>query len=110
MSPLTTHVLDTAKGLPAQGLGVVLEKRTGPQSYAKIADGKTNADGRVTDLLTKEQFTKGIYRLTFDTGSYHHGEGFFPEVNVVFEVKDPAKHHHVPILLSPFGFSTYRGS
>ena len=110
MSPITTHVLDTAKGCPAANISVVLEKQQSVAQWQKLASGLTNSDGRVTDLLKKEQFSKGIYRLTFDTGAYHKGEGFFPSVSIVFEVKNVEQHHHVPILLSPFGFSTYRGS
>jgi 5-hydroxyisourate hydrolase len=110
MSPLTTHVLDTAKGCPAQGLKVILASRNVDGSFQTISEGVTNADGRITNLIEKSQFRRGTYRLTFDTGSYHAGQGFFPYVDVVFEVKNPDQHHHVPILLSPFGFSTYRGS
>ena len=110
MSPLTTHVLDLASGQPANGLRVTLEKMVGPGTFEEIAHGTTNNDGRITDLVVADQFVTGIYRLNFDTGAYHKGEGFFPAVNVTFSVKDAKKHHHVPILLSPFGYSTYRGS
>ena len=110
MSPLTTHVLDIASGHPAQGLRVTLEKMVGPNTFEELAHGATNKDGRVTDLVTAEQFVAGTYRLNFETDAYHKGEGFFPVVNITFSVKDASKHHHVPILLSPFGYSTYRGS
>jgi 5-hydroxyisourate hydrolase len=109
MSPITTHVLDTAKGCPAKGVKVVLETKSGEQ-WTKISEGATNQDGRVVDLIKKEQFVKNTYRLTFETKDYHKGEGFFPYVQIVFEVKSPDQHHHVPLLLSPFGYSTYRGS
>lgn len=110
MSPLTTHVLDTAQGRPAKGVSVVVERQSKTGQFKKLGEGKTNSDGRVTDLLTKDQFVAGIYRLTFDTESYHGASGFFPSVTIHFRVKDPKEHHHVPLLLNPFGYSTYRGS
>lgn len=94
---ITTHVLDTATGKPAPGIAVVLE---GPTT----GKGITNADGRIE--LAKA--APGRYRLTFDTKSYFPN-GFYPSVTIDFEVRE-AKHHHVPLLLSPFGYSTYRGS
>lgn len=111
-SPLTTHVLDTAKGRPAAGLSVRLERRIG-SDYIALASGVTNADGRIVDLLTPAEFTKGVYRITFDTGAWYaaqDAQAFYPEASVVFEVTAPEEHHHVPLLLSPFGYSTYRGS
>ena len=110
MSPLTTHVLDTAKGCPARNIVVTVERSVKADEWQKLSQGVTNDDGRVADLLKKEQFTAGVYRLTFDTAAYHGAQGFFPYVSIIFTVKNPAQHHHVPILLSPFGYSTYRGS
>jgi 5-hydroxyisourate hydrolase len=109
MSALTTHVLDTSSGRPAAEVGVRLERREGG-AWALLSEKRTDADGRVRDLLDRVQ--PGVYRLTFDTGGYFRRRGlttFFPEAAVTFEVRDAA-HHHVPLLLSPFGFSTYRGS
>ena len=110
MSPITTHVLDTAKGCPAKGIAVVLEKFTTGDVWQQIGSGTTNQDGRITDLTSKNQFTTGKYRLTFHVEAYHSGQGFFPQITIFFNVKNPDQHHHVPLLLSPFGFSTYRGS
>jgi 5-hydroxyisourate hydrolase len=106
MSAITTHVLDTAAGRPAAGIAVRLESWDG--AWHVIADGVTDDDGRIRDL-GPDAITTGRYRLTFDTGSYF-AETFFPEVTVTFTVTDATQHHHVPILLSPFAFSTYRGS
>ena len=111
-SPLTTHVLDTASGKPAAGLPITLERRVGA-GWIALKVGVTNADGRVQDLLAEGALTADVYRMRFDTGAYFHAlgqRGFYPYVEVVFEVSDPGQHHHVPLLLSPFGYSTYRGS
>jgi 5-hydroxyisourate hydrolase len=112
-SPITTHVLDVARGRPAEGVAVMLEfMETG--AWQEIAAGKTDADGRAMNLLPENATLKiGVYRLTFDTLTYQsqHGEpGFYPYVPVIFEVADTTQHFHVPLLLSPFGYSTYRGS
>jgi 5-hydroxyisourate hydrolase len=108
---ITTHVLDTSRGCPAAGVPVVLERATEP-GWQPVGRGTTDADGRVSDLLTSVP-EDGRYRLTFDTGAYFDavGEaGFYPEVSVTFVVADGAEHYHVPLLLSRFGYSTYRGS
>jgi 5-hydroxyisourate hydrolase len=109
---ITTHVLDTARGRPAQGVPIVLE-RADHDAWWELGSGSTDADGRLRDLLPPGAPLKpGRYRLTFDTGSYFrdHGEApFYPEVAVVFTVAADEP-HHVPLLLSPFGYSTYRGS
>ena len=107
MSGITTHVLDTARGRPAAGVPVRLELRDGEQ-WREIGRGTTDDDGRLR-TLTGPSIEAGTYRITFDTGAYN-ANGFFPEVAIVFEVKDAAQHYHVPLLLSPFGYSTYRGS
>ena len=106
MSGITTHVLDTSRGCPAAGVPVVLERAVG-SGWDLVGRGTTDADGRARDLLTSAP-EPGRYRLTFDTGSYLQ-DGFYPEVSVTFVVGDE-RHYHVPLLLSPFGYSTYRGS
>lgn len=111
MSGITTHVLDTARGCPAAGVPVVLE-RLGDSGWQPVGQGTTDSDGRVGDLLSSVP-EEGRHRLTFDTGSYFHavgGAGFYPEVSVTFIVVPGEEHYHVPLLLSPFGYSTYRGS
>jgi 5-hydroxyisourate hydrolase len=108
MSPITTHVLDTARGRPAAGVPVVLDLRAGDGGWVEVGRGTTDDDGRLR-TLTGPAIEAGTYRLTFDTKAYD-AAGFFPEVAIVFEVRDAAQHHHVPLLLSPFGYSTYRGS
>jgi len=110
-SAITTHVLDTSIGRPAENVPAVLDRitETGEERLGRSA---TNADGRITDLL-ESPLDVGRYRITFDTAAYFEGRGvpcFFPEVAIVFEVTDAAQHHHVPLLLSPFGYSTYRGT
>jgi hydroxyisourate hydrolase len=113
MSAITTHVLDLAAGRPASGVAVRLELR-GDGGWRELARAATDADGRARSLLATERpLAAGVYRLTFDLAPYfaaRGGECFFPEAAVVFEVKDPRVHHHVPLLVSPFGYSTYRGS
>ncbi|MEU8634279.1 hydroxyisourate hydrolase [Amycolatopsis sp. NPDC048633] len=105
MSLVTTHVLDTATGRPAKGIAVRFETAEGKP----IADGRTDDDGRIRDL-GPETLDPGTYRLVFDTGAYLGPDAFFPEVALTFRISDPAAHHHVPLLLSPFAYSTYRGS
>ena len=110
MSGITTHVLDTARGCPAAGVPVLLERAV-DSDWTAIGRATTDADGRATDLSSPPQ--KGRYRLTFDTGAYFEAtgqEGFYPEVSVTFAVQSGQDHYHVPLLLSPFGYSTYRGS
>jgi 5-hydroxyisourate hydrolase len=107
MAGITTHVLDTAKGKPAAGIAVALEVREGDR-WTRVAEGVTDADGRLRSLTDSHQVRRGSYRLTFQTGAY--SRGFFPEVVIAFSVDDPSEHFHVPLLLSPFGYSTYRGS
>lgn len=101
---LTTHVLDTARGVPAAGVAVVL-RRDGRE----VARATTNAEGR-TDAPLLEPLEAGAYELTFDVGAYFAGEGFLDEVPVRFRIDDPDAHHHVPLLVSPWAYSTYRGS
>lgn len=102
---ISTHVLDTAKGRPAAGVAITLEiDRNG---WINIADGVTNDDGRLK--LVDDPPEPATYRITFDTGAYEP-TGFFPHVAIEFTVRSGAQHYHVPLLLSPFGYSTYRGS
>ena len=114
MSAITTHVLDTAAGQPAEGVPVALDRQSGDGSWKRLGESKTGADGRCTDLLPQgTPVETGAYRLTFDSGSYFSArkmETFYPQVTVIFTVREASQHHHVPLLLSPFGYSTYRGS
>lgn len=113
MSPITTHVLDTALGRPAEGIEAVLS-RLGPDGQkTELGRGATNADGRIADLLSEGSLEGGLYRLEFNTAGYFAKtgrEGFYPMVEITFQVKPDGGHYHVPLLLSPFGYSTYRGS
>ncbi|MEM9019123.1 MAG: hydroxyisourate hydrolase [Planctomycetota bacterium] len=114
MSPITTHALDTALGQPATGLAVRLELIE--DGHARpIAAGVTDDDGRVTDLLPAENgsIQPGTYRMHFETQPYFASTGretFYPAVMIEFSVTDTRQHYHVPLLISPFGYSTYRGS
>jgi len=103
MAGITTHVLDTAKGKPAANLRITLQR-----GDELLFDGLTDADGRAR-VLTPESTEPGVYRITFDTGAYN-ADGFFPEAVIIFRIVDASQHYHVPLLLSPFGYSTYRGS
>jgi 5-hydroxyisourate hydrolase len=102
---LSTHVLDTSKGRPAAGLSVTLYDASG----TTIGDGVTDADGRV-GRIGPDPLGPGDYRLEFDTGAYLGGTGFYPRVSVWFTAADVGQHYHVPLLLNPFGYATYRGS
>ena|SRR2546421_9476812 len=113
MSAITTHVLDTARGQPAAGVPVTLEVEAAG-GWTLLGKGMTNADGRISDLVPNETAIEaGVYRLIFDTARYfatNNVDAFYPQVTIVFKVENPAQHYHVPLLLSPFGYSTYRGS
>jgi 5-hydroxyisourate hydrolase len=111
MSQITTHVLDTARGQPAAGVTVRLEKLS-DAGQEEIGRASTDADGRVREI-GPERLTAGTYRLVFAAAAYFAGQrtaAFFPEVVVTFTVDDEGQHYHVPLLLSPFGYTTYRGS
>ena len=114
MSAITTHVLDLAHGRPAAGVAVLLERRDATGSFREAGRGVTDADGRAKALLAPgAALEAGTWRLTFETGAYFRAAGaaaFHPSVSVTFEVTDAARHHHVPLLVSPFGYTTYRGS
>ncbi|MEW9527927.1 hydroxyisourate hydrolase [Microbispora sp. NPDC049125] len=113
---LSTHVLDTAAGRPAAGLSVRLSRRA-PHGFVPVAEGRTDGDGRIREWsplgrewIAADDPRPGTYRLVFDTGGYLGEEAFFPEVSVVFTIREDGGHYHVPLLLSPFSYSTYRGS
>jgi 5-hydroxyisourate hydrolase len=111
MSPITTHVLDTALGRPAAGVPLLLSKSSGG-GWTSVGRGDTDADGRCKGLMKAGKLKKGAYRLTFGVAAYFKRTkraAFYPSVSIVFTVRD-ARHHHVPLLLSPWGYSTYRGS
>lgn len=112
MSQITTHILDTTKGKPAANVTIVLLRQAG-EIWQEIAHGVTNSDGRIADLLPKEmQVEWGIYKMKFYTQEYFARDGtanFYPFVEIVFTVV-ANEHYHVPLLLNPFGYSTYRGS
>lgn len=113
MSAITTHVLDTALGEPAGGVPVLLERLPDDEAPYVAGRGVTDEDGRIRDLLPPGALKTGLYRLTFDTGAYlaaQELEYFFPQVSVVFRVDDVHRQYHVPLLLSPYGYATYRGS
>ena len=113
MSTITTHVLDTSAGRPAAGVPVELEQQTGDR-WTALGRGNTDADGRLRTLMPADTaVAPGVYRLVFDTRRYFESHGvnaFYPQVIVVFEVRAHGEHYHVPLLLAPFGYSTYRGS
>ncbi len=112
MSFITTHVLDTSKGKPAPGVKIILFKNE-DEDWITVAGGITNIDGRITDLLEKNVIPEpGMYKLKFETKEYFDKdsiETFYPFVEIIFEIKNK-EHYHVPLLLNPFGYSTYRGS
>ncbi len=108
---ISTHVLDTSKGRPADGIAIVLEKENPDGTFTEVVAGSTDADGRLK-LVTGEP-ERGTYRLRFAIGEYFWRQGFrvfFPLAEVTFVVEKTNEHYHVPLLLSPFGYSTYRGS
>ena len=114
MSAITTHVLDTARGRPADGVRVSLEQIDSTDHWRAVGHGVTDSNGRLKTLMPEStEPVPGMYRLLFDTQAYfaQHGiRSFFPLVTVTFEVSNAAEHYHVPLLLSPFGYTTYRGS
>ena len=111
---ISTHVLDTAEGRPAARVRVVLEQSVGTHEWRTIGSGETDTDGRLRDLMpTGTTMTPGVYRLVFDTDSYFTAQGkatFYPHVVVVFQTSSGETHYHVPLLVGPFGYTTYRGS
>lgn len=112
MSQITTHILDTTLGKPAQGVAIILYGSAG-DGWVEVGRGETNADGRVRDLLpTDEPLPVGTYKLKFEVAAYFtrlNTAAFYPFVEICFHVSS-AEHYHVPLLLNPFGYATYRGS
>ena len=112
MSGISTHVLDTAKGQPAQGVPVVVERESQASEWVLVGEGITDNNGRIPQLLRSgEVLDAASYRLVFRTSDYFEGrECFYPEVAVQFTVRDPSANYHIPLLLTPYGYTTYRGS
>jgi 5-hydroxyisourate hydrolase len=112
MSAITTHVLDTSRGRPAAELKIELHKKSG-DDWKSVGAGMTDENGRCGTLLGDALLAVGMYRLTFHAGAYYkaqHVETFYSDIPVIFEVRDARTHYHVPLLISPFGYSTYRGT
>jgi 5-hydroxyisourate hydrolase len=112
MKSVSTHVLDISRGRPAKDVPVTLERKDG-DLFTLLERAVTDADGRVKELVGEGQLTAGTYRITFDISAYFADQGvdaFYPEASIQFVIRDAAAHYHVPLLLSPFGYSTYRGS
>uniref|UniRef100_A0A182KAC9 hydroxyisourate hydrolase n=1 Tax=Anopheles christyi TaxID=43041 RepID=A0A182KAC9_9DIPT len=115
MQNLSTHILDTTRGKPAPEVPVTLYVRTTSQTWTKVSTGITDADGRFKSFFAPGQpgLEMGVYKLHFDVGPYFRGrsvESLYPFIEIVFTVADPTQHYHIPLLLNPFGYSTYRGS
>jgi 5-hydroxyisourate hydrolase len=109
---ITTHVLDTALGRPGKNVRITLELQSG-MGWLAIGDGRTDDDGRLRTLTPAGPVEPGTYRIRFETGEYYAASSsfsFFPVVEIQFTVVDGSQHYHVPLLLSPYGYSTYRGS
>lgn len=113
MGAITTHVLDTSRGKPGTGIKAMLEFLT-DDGWEEIGSGTTNADGRIPDLLSDQhKVAVGVYKLTFETQSYFDAQkvpAFYPYVQITFKIVEVDQHYHVPLLLCPFGYSTYRGT
>jgi 5-hydroxyisourate hydrolase len=113
MSAITTHILDTSRGRPAVGVEVVLQIRAGHE-WKNLGAGLTDANGRCNTLTAESSpIESGTYRLLFNIGAYYHAqhvETFYGEIPIVFEALHPETHYHIPLLISPYGYSTYRGS
>jgi 5-hydroxyisourate hydrolase len=110
---ISTHVLDASLGRPAPGMDLTLDRWDEDGTWTTLATGSTDDDGRCPGLTADLDLDAGVYRLTFGTGDYFARVGtdtFYPVVELTFGVTDPGAHYHVPLLLSPFAFSTYRGS
>jgi 5-hydroxyisourate hydrolase len=113
MSQVTTHILDTSAGKPAAGVTIIMEKPDESGNWSLLAQGITNEDGRIGNLFADNVILlPGYYKLRFDTGTYFRNRNikcFYPSVEIIFEITD-SSHYHVPLLLNPYGYSTYRGS
>jgi 5-hydroxyisourate hydrolase len=106
---ISTHILDTVTGEPARGVYVRLERRDS-EGWRTAAEGTTDEDGRLRYRVATHNWQAGGYRLFFYVEPYLGGDAFFPEITVAFHVHDPDRHYHVPLLLSRYGYTTYRGS
>ena len=110
--PVTSHVLDTSSGHPASGLTITLS-RSEAGAWTRLQQTTTDRDGRAADLVPGQLLAAGVYKLHFATGAYYSArevETFYPYAEVVFNATDPEPHYHVPLLINPFGYTTYRGS
>lgn len=114
MSGITTHVLDLASGRPAAGVALELARGDGDGGWRTLAEGRTDEDGRAGPLLPEGvRATAGVHRLRFEVEEYFAQRGeraFYPYVDIVFRLREPEAHHHVPLLVAPWGYTTYRGS
>ncbi len=114
MKRISTHVLDVALGKPAKDIPVRLERQKSGGEWVELHSSRTNSDGRCDDVLPENEVLRaGLYRLAFDTASYHLTQkvaGLYPVVEITFQVREGESHFHIPLLLSPYGFTTYRGS
>ncbi len=113
MKGISTHVLDTVRGKPAAGMLVRLHKQNASGEWRLINSARTDQNGRCSQLLPQEESLPGIYRLIFDTGNYHlhqQSPALYPQVEVMFQAQEGESHFHIPLLLSPNGYTTYRGS
>jgi 5-hydroxyisourate hydrolase len=114
MSPITTHILDTMLGKPGRGIAVVIEVDDGTGRWVELARGVTDADGRIAQFTPPlTPLEPGAYRVRFLVAAYFAAleiAAFYPEVDVIVQIDDPTQHYHIPLLLSPFSYTTYRGS
>lgn len=113
MSSISTHVLDVTLGKPAANIAIILEAQSSGGGWSEVARDATDGDGRLRDWPAAKTLPAGIYRLVFDTRAYFAARNLaslYPHIVIVFEVRDAREHYHIPLLLSPFGYSTYRGS
>jgi 5-hydroxyisourate hydrolase len=111
-SPITTHVLDLSTGIPAEGISIELQIQNG-NLFEKLSNGTTNSDGRIANLLEPGSLKAGTYKMIFETKNYfekHNLEVFYPYAEIVFNIVNLNTHYHIPLLLSPYGYSTYKGS
>jgi 5-hydroxyisourate hydrolase len=113
MNRISTHILDLMRGCPAQAVPVRLEWQVSEGNWRELSNARTDQDGRCAQLLGQDELTPGVYRVSFDTGSYFLSQrvtGLYPVVEVTFQVREGESHFHVPLLLSANGYTTYRGS
>jgi 5-hydroxyisourate hydrolase len=114
MKRISTHVLDIARGLPAKDVALRLERRESAGQWVLLHSSRTDSDGRCGQLLPESEVLRaGLYRISFDTATYqnaHETEGLYPIVEITFQVRDGESYFHIPLLLSPHGYTTYRGS